>query len=144
VFLIDGKMSHPKGLAFSPGYSRLYVSNADHNNAYWKVFDVNSAGLAHKGRVFYNATAEGRVGRSAKGKPGGIKTDIVGNIYTTGPGGVFIFDAQAKILGKFNLDREATGVAFGTDGRLYITAEDALLRKWMKAHPSKPPSSAMK
>lgn len=143
VFLIDGKMSHPKGLAFSPGYSRLYVSNADSNNAYWKVFEVNSAGLAHKGRIFYNVTANGKSGTDG-GKPGGMKTDIMGNIYATGPGGVIIFSEQAKMLGKLKLDREATGVAFGTDGRLYITAEDALLRKWMKTQPSKPPSSAVK
>ena len=145
VFLIDGKMSQPKGLAFSPGYSRLYVSNADRMNAYWKVFDVNSAGLAHKGRVFYNATAaEEGIATSVRGKPGGIKTDIMGNVYATGPGGLFVLDAQAKMLAKFNLDREATGVAFGTDGRLYITTEDALLRKWMKTRPPNPPSSAMK
>ena len=142
VFLIDGKLSHPKGLAFSPGFSRLYVGNADQDNAYWKVYDVNSNGLAHKGRLFYNATAVG-VPEGAKGKPGGIKTDIMGNVYATGPGGVFIFSPEAKLLGKFSLDREVTGLAFGTDGRLYMTAEDALLRKWLKTKPAKKPSEAI-
>ena len=146
VFLIDGKMSHPKGLAFSPGYSRLYVSNADPSNSYWKVFDVNSNGLAHKGRLFYNATTVGAGASSTemKGKPGGIKVDRSGNIYAAGPGGVFVFDPEAKLLGKFKLDREVTGVEFGTDGRMYMTAEDALLRKWLKSKPAPKPAEAVK
>jgi gluconolactonase len=142
VFLIDGKMSAPKGLAFSPTYSKLYVSNADAGNAYWKVFDVNSNGLAHKGRVFYNATAAG-VPDGSRGKPGGLKVDRWGNIYGAGPGGVFVLGPEGKLLSKFKVDREITGIAFGTDGRLYMTAEDALLRKWLRTQPAKPPSSAL-
>jgi gluconolactonase len=142
VFLIDGKMSAPKGLAFSPTYSKLYVSNADAGNAYWKVFDVNSNGLAHKGRVFYNATAAG-VPAGSRGKPGGLKVDRWGNIYGAGPGGVFVLSPEGKLLSKFKVDREITGIAFGTDGRLYMTAEDALLRKWLRTQPAKPPSSAL-
>ena len=141
-FLIDGKMSHPKGLSFSPGYSQLYVSNADPNDAYWKVFDVNRASMAHKGRIFYNVSAEGKP--TEIGSPGGIKTDIMGNLHASGPGGVLILDTQALLVGKLKLDREATGLAFESDGMLYITAEDLLLRKRLGTQPSKQPSSARK
>ena len=105
------------------------------------MFDVNSNGLAHKGRLFHNATAT--ESEKEEGKPGGIKTDILGNVYATGPGGVLVLSPEAKLLGKFALDREVTGLAFGTDGRLYMTAGDAVLRKWLKTKPAKKPAEVI-
>ena len=61
---------------------------------------MNSNGLAHKGRLFYNATAT-ESSKKEEGKPGGIKTDIPGNVYATGPGGVLVPSPEAKLLGKF-------------------------------------------
>ena len=95
----SAKMSNPNGLVFSPGYSKLYVSNSDPDDAYIKVFDVNTNGLAHAGKLFYNVTEmlvkHAIGGKESFGVPDGLKVDISGNIYATGPGGVLIFTPEA-------------------------------------------------
>ena len=145
VFLIDSKMSHPNGLAFSPGYSKLYVSNSDPFNAYWKVFDVNTNGLAHKGMVFFNATETlqlaGGVNAApfAPFAPDGLKVDISGNIFAAGPGGVLIFSPEAQLIGRLHTDRPVSNVAFGDAGYLYMTATDLVLRKRFHTKPAKTP-----
>jgi len=143
IFLIDSKMSHPNGLAFSPGYSKLYVSNSDPFNAYWKVFDVNSNGLAHKGKVFYNATEilhEEATPSSAPFAPDGLKVDVSGNLYAAGPGGVLIFSPEAQLIGRLRIDRPVSNVAFGDAGYLYMTAQDLVLRKRFLTKPAKTPA----
>ncbi len=136
VFLIDSKVSHPNGLAFSPGFSKLYISNSDPNNAYWKVYDVNSNGLAHKGKVFYNATAQ--LGAYDYGNPDGLKVDISGNIYASGPNGVLILSPEGQLIGRLHTDRPVSNVAWGDRGYLYMTAEDLVLRKRFNTKPPKP------
>jgi gluconolactonase len=142
IYLIDGKMNRPNGIAFSPGFSKLYVSNSDPKNAYWKVFDVSMNGLAHKGRMFYNATEmfaeNGMGGKESFGNPDGIKTDITGNIYTAGPGGVLVFSSDGELLARLRTDRPVSNLAFDTEGKLYITAKDLILRKKIGTKPPKP------
>jgi gluconolactonase len=58
IILLSKSFSRPNGLAFAPDFSKLYVSNSDVKNAYWKVFDVADNGTLTSGRVFYNATEE--------------------------------------------------------------------------------------
>jgi len=144
VFLIDAKMTHPNGLAFSPGYSKLYVSNSDSTNAYWKVYDVNSKGLATKGKVFYNATDQyegNKLGGSETfGSPDGLKVDQNGNLFATGPGGVLVLSPEAELLGRLRTDRAVTNVAFASDGYLYMTAQELVLRKWLSTKGAKLPT----
>jgi len=144
VFLIDAKMSHPNGLAFSPGYSKLYVSNSDETNAYWKVYDVNTKGLATKGKVFYNVTdqylSNNTGGSETFGVPDGLKVDQNGNLFATGPGGVLVLSPEAQLLGRLRTDRAVTNVAFATDGYLYMTAQDLVLRKWISTKGAKLPT----
>lgn len=143
VFLIDAKMSHPNGLAFSPGYSKLYVSNSDETNAYWKVYEVNPKGLATKGKIFYNVTDQYESnklgGHELFGVPDGLKVDQNGNLFATGPGGVLVLSPEAQLLGRLRTDRAVTNVAFATDGYLYLTAQDLVLRKWLSTRGAKPP-----
>jgi gluconolactonase len=137
--IVAKDLSWPNGLAFSPDYGKLYVSNSDPKNPIWKVYDVNDDGTLGKGKIFFNATSLLSEGWEDIGGqvPDGLKVDIFGNIYAAGPGGVLVISPEGKLLGKLLLDRPVSNLVFGGDGRLYITAKDLVIRLWVKAKPSR-------
>jgi len=64
--------------------------------------------------------------------------DIFGNLFASGPGGVLVISPEGSLLGKFAIDnRTVSNVAFGGDGRLYITATDVIIRVRVRTKPSK-------
>lgn len=148
VWLMDGTLGWPNGIAFSPDFSKLYVSNSDRTAPIWKVYDVADTGLLKSGRVFFDASelykqcTQGDANQSSDacdslGAPDGMKVDIHGNLFASGPGGVLVISPAGKLIGRFRLDRPASNVAFGADGRLYITAKDIIARVWMKTKPNR-------
>jgi len=69
------------------------------------------------------------VKQGLKGLPDGLKIDIKGNIFTTGPGGILILSPEAKLLGRIDTGEATANCAFGNDGSvLYITADMYLLK----------------
>ena len=143
IILLESEMSMPNGLAFSPDFSKLYVSNSDPSNAYWKVFDVSpNTGALSNGRIFFDANdlmAIEKVkygdSRVNYGNPDGLRIDIYGNIFASGPGGVLVFSPLGNLIGKFNLEKPCSNVAFGGDGRLYFTVSDTIVRVNIKTKP---------
>ena len=142
VILLDSEMSMPNGLAFSPDFSKLYVSNSDTENGYWKVFNVSpNTGALSNGRIFYDANKlllmekEKHGYRENYGNPDGFRVDIYGNIFASGPGGVLVFSPEGDLIGKFHLDKPVSNVAFGGDGRLYFTVSDMIVRVFIRAKP---------
>jgi gluconolactonase len=126
VTLLTKEMSRPNGIAFSPDARTLYVANSDPKRAVWMAFDVKADGTLGPGRLFYDAT--GSVGKE-KGLPDGLKVDRRGNLLATGPGGVWIFNAQGKVLGRLLTGQATSNCAFGEGGRsLFITADMFLVR----------------
>ena len=127
VTLLDSTMTRPNGIAFSPDFSKLYISNCDEKNPYWKVFDVLDDGTVTNEKIFYDGAFLSE-SDELKNMPDGLKVDTAGNIITTGPGGVLVFSAQGKLLGRLRLDRKASNIEFGDDGFMYITASDTVFR----------------
>ena len=124
--LLTKEMSRPNGIAFSPDEKTLYVANSDPKNAVWMAFPVQEDGTLGNGRVFFDATAW--VG-SQKGLPDGMKVDIHGNLFATGPGGVHIFTPEGTHLGTLATGVATANCAFGNDGTvLYIAADTNLCR----------------
>lgn len=119
--LLTKELSRPNGIAFSPDEKTLYVANSDPENAVWVSITLNDEGLLESWKVFYDATD--LVGKE-KGLPDGLKVDNNGNIFATGPGGVWIFSNEGKVLGKIRTGQATSNCAFGNDDRvLYITAD---------------------
>ena len=117
-------LTRPNGIAFSPDYQTLYVANSDENRKLWMAYDVNAGGAVSNGRVFADVTTE-----EAAGLPDGMKVDEYGNVYATGPGGVWIFSADGEHLGTIKPPETPANVGWGDDGQtLYITAETGLYR----------------
>jgi gluconolactonase len=123
--LLSSALSMPNGLAFSPGEKYLYVANSDPKRKIWMRFEVNRDGTLSGGETFFDATRE-----TAEGLPDGLKVDELGNLYCTGPGGVWIFSPSGKHLGTIQLPETPANCAWGNpDGdTLYITARTSLYR----------------
>jgi gluconolactonase len=126
LILLTGELSGPNGIAFSPDERTLYVSNADAKRLVWMAFPVRPDGTLEQGRVFFDGT---RVFAGRHGTADGMKVDARGNIFGVGPGGVYVFAPDARLLGWFDFGGNVGNVAWGEDGStLFITANAAVYR----------------
>jgi gluconolactonase len=123
--LLVKEMARPNGLAFSPDEKFLYVANSDPGKKIWMKFPVKADGTLGAGKVFYDVT-----GMTQDGLPDGMKIDTQGNLYCTGPGGIWVFSPQGKHLGAIQPPETPANRAWGdADSKtLYITARTGLYR----------------
>jgi len=128
--LLTDKFSRPNGIAFSPDEKTLYVANSDPGAAIWKAFDVAKNGTISNGIVFYDATDQVA---TSKGLPDGLKVNDKGVVFATGPGGVYIFTPEAKLLGMIRTGQATSNCAFNSDqSYLFVTADMYVLRIALK------------
>ncbi len=85
-------------LAFSPDEKKLYVAQSDPKKAIWMEFPVLDNGLLGDGKLFYDATSS--VGNEHPGLPDGLTVDSTGNVWASGPGGIWVFSPAGKLLAK--------------------------------------------
>ncbi len=123
--LLHSEMTRPNGLAFSPSEKYLYVANSDPEKKLWMRFEVQEDGTISEGTTFYDVTQE-----AEDGLPDGMKVDQEGNLYCTGPGGVWIFSPDGKHLGTIKPPEPPANCHWGDeDGKtLYMTARTGLYR----------------
>ena len=127
VTLLTTKLTYPNGIAFSPDEKILYVANSDPKWAVWMAFDVKPDGTLGEGRVFFDATEAAKVNKP--GLPDGLKTDRAGNLFATGPGGVFVISPEGVHLGTISTGEAIANCGWGDDGStLYLTANHWLCR----------------
>jgi gluconolactonase len=122
--LLVTDLTRPNGIAFSPDEKYLYVNNSEPKKI-WMRYRVQPDGTVTEPKLLYDATSDPR-----PGAPDGMKVDQQGNIYSTGPGGVWIFSPEGKPLGTILISEKAANVAWaGADRKtLYITASSSLYR----------------
>ena len=126
VTLLTDEMTRPNGIAFSPDEKTLYVAQSDPAAAIWKAFPVKADGTLGEGRLFYDATSA--VGK-LPGLPDGLKVDKKGNLFATGPGGVYVFSPEGTLLGRISTGEKTANCGWGGDGSvLYLTADMYLCR----------------
>jgi len=124
--LLTKEMTRPNGIAFSPDFKTLYVAQSDPAAAIWKAFPVKADGTLGTSKVIHDRTA--MVGKQP-GLPDGLKTDIHGNLFATGPGGVLILSPTGRLLGQLDTGKATANCGWGNDGStLYITADSHLCR----------------
>lgn len=128
--LLTKELSRPNGIAFSPDEKTLYVANSDPQRAIWMAYPVQNDGTIGAGRLFYDATS--LVGQD-KGLPDGLKVNRQGMLFATGPGGVWVFNPEGKVLGKIRTGEATSNCALSEDeSTLYITADNYLMRVRLK------------
>jgi gluconolactonase len=117
-------LTRPNGIAFSPDEKTLYVSNSDDSRKIWMKYDVAADGSVSNGRMLFDATQD-----KDGGVPDGMKIDVLGNIWATGPSAVYVFSPEGTLLGTIKPPEDPANCGWGDDGRtLYITAETGLYR----------------
>jgi len=122
--LLVSDLTRPNGIAFSPDEKYLYVNNSEPKKI-WMRYRVQPDGSLTEGKLFFDATADTR-----PGAPDGMKVDVKGNVYSTGPGGVWIFTPEGKPLGTIVMPEKSANVAWAGEDRktLYITASGSVYR----------------
>ena len=123
--LVSTDLSGPNGLAFSPNEKYLYVDNWDLKKEVIMRYEVQPDGTLANGKVFFDST----------GEPGedawdGMKVDQQGNLYLSGPGGLWIISPEGKHLGTIAGPEHPHNMAWGDeDGKtLYMCAQTGLYR----------------
>ena len=112
--LID-TLTYPNGIAFMPNGNTFIVGNSDAEKPIWYAFDIDERDSIFNARIFYDATKEFK---EQGGGPDGLKVDNEGNVFATGPGGIWIFNSKGIILGKIKLKGAVSNCAFGDGGKL--------------------------
>jgi gluconolactonase len=111
----------PNGLAFSPDESVLYVDDSAHKHI--RAFDVRPNGALTKSRILLDMAS------NDPGVPDGLKVDLQGNVFCTGPGGVWVCRAGGTLLGRISLPELPANLAWGEDGSvLFVTARTSVYR----------------
>jgi gluconolactonase len=121
--LVIKDLGRPNGLAFSPDEKFLYI--AESGKKVWMRYPVRPDGSLGDGALFLDPSSD-----KAPGGPDGIRVDQKGNIYGSGPGGVWIISPAGKHLGTIKVPEIVSNVAWGDKGgrTLYITASTSVYR----------------
>jgi gluconolactonase len=129
VRLLTKDLTQPNGLAFSPDGKRFYVDDSKQRNI--RVYDVMPGGTLANGRIFGEEP-----GGKGDGVPDGIKIDKDGNLYVTGPKGIWVWDPEGHHLGTIAMPEQPANLTWGDAdyGTLYITATTSVYRLQTKAH----------
>jgi gluconolactonase len=126
VELMVDSITRPNGIAFMPGERTIIVANSDPAKPNWYAFDLDDNNRFTNGRIFYSAAG---TDKSLHGLPDGLKIDKKGNVFATGPGGIWIFNKAGKLLGKYKVPEATSNCAFSADEKtVYITNDMYVLR----------------
>lgn len=114
------------GLAFSLDERLMYVN--DTPRAHIRVFPVEADGSFGEGRLFYDLQGD------EPGHADGMKVDIAGNVYCTGPAGIHVVAPDGMLLGRLHVPGIATNMGWGDDDwrTLYITTRNSVFRTRLK------------
>ena len=123
VRLLTKDLSQPNGLAFSPDGKHFYVDDSEQRNI--RMYDVAPDGSLSNGRIFGE-----EAGGPNDGVPDGIKVDRDGNLFVTGPKGIWVWDAQGHHLGTIEMPEQPANLTWGDSDykTLYITATTSVYR----------------
>ncbi len=129
IKLLVDSLSQPNGIAIFPDGKTLLISDSGPGKNKWYVYNIGTDGTLNNGRIFYDAGNDKGMGGSD-----GFKIDKDGNVFATGPGGVYIFTKAGKLIGKIKVNGAvAANCALTPDGKtLFITATGYLLRVKMR------------
>ena len=130
--LLDDTVRFPNGIGLSPDEETLYVGVSDATNPVWLAYDVLSDGTLENRRVFFNAS-EWLDDDGTQGLPDGMAVHSSGAIFASGPGGVWLFSPDGRVVARIHTGRLTSNCTLSADEkRLFITADDTLMSLALK------------
>jgi gluconolactonase len=121
LHLVVDDFALPNGLAFSPDESVLYIDDSAHKHI--RAFDVRNDGGLAGGRILLDMASDD------PGVPDGLKVDVRGNVFCTGPGGLWVCRPDGALLGRIVLPELPANLGWGEDGTvLFATARTSIYR----------------
>jgi gluconolactonase len=125
VTLVSKDLTGPNGLAFSPNEKFFYVDNWDEHKKIVMRYEVNPDGTLKNGKLFFDMTSAG-----TEDALDGMKIDKAGNLYVSGPRGIWILSPEGKHLGTIIAPKHPHNFTWGdSDGKtLYLCARSGLYR----------------
>ena len=130
VSILIDSLNRPNGIALSHDSKKLYVNQSDKENPFLYSYEIAADGALKNGNILFDFrpfTAQ------SKGLPDGLKIHKNGNIFATGPGGVYIISPVGKHLATIETGKRTANCAFDSDQTyLYTTTTDMLLRVKLK------------
>ncbi|HTZ49060.1 MAG TPA: SMP-30/gluconolactonase/LRE family protein [Verrucomicrobiae bacterium] len=123
VRLLTKELSQPNGLAFAPDGKKFYVDDSEQRNI--RVYDFQPDGTISNGRIFAS-----EAGPKKGGVPDGMKLDRSGNLFVTGPEGLWVWSPDGTHLGTIVMPEQPANLAWGDPdyGTLYITATKSVYK----------------
>ncbi|MDE2686721.1 MAG: SMP-30/gluconolactonase/LRE family protein [Chloroflexota bacterium] len=120
---------YPNGIAFSPDESVLYVANT-RPGQYIVAYDLNADGDVVGVRHFADMPSE----HANNGVPDGMKVDVEGRVYCTGPNGCWVFEPDGTLIGIIELPEYPANCGWGgEDNRtMYFTSNTSVYSLRMK------------
>lgn len=126
VRLLTKDLKQPNGLAFSPDGKRLYVDDTKEHVI--RVYDVGAGMVLRNGSLFGKEEGRG-------GVPDGMRVDVKGNVYCTGPGGVWVWDPEGHHLGTIIMPESTANFNWGDAdySTIYFSSTTSVYRLKTKA-----------
>ena len=125
LVLLAKDMNHPNGLGFSVDGKTLYVSNS-RPDPHLHAYSVDNSGMLNDSRIVAEMPY-GNLGELS-GVPDGLKLDAEGNIYVTGPGGIWVWDKYEEFLGVIELPELPANIGWGgiDNCTMFVTARTSV------------------
>jgi gluconolactonase len=123
VKLLTKDLSQPNGLAFSPDGKKFYIDDSEQRNI--RVYDFSGDATLSNGRIFGEEP-----GGKGEGVPDGIKVDRAGDLFVTGPKGIWVWAADGTHLGTIEMPEQPANLTWGGKDLsvLYITATTSVYK----------------
>ncbi|HEY0668501.1 MAG TPA: SMP-30/gluconolactonase/LRE family protein [Sphingobacteriaceae bacterium] len=124
--LLTDTIDRPNGIALFPDGKSVLISNSFRPKPYIFKYDLDANGLLTNGTIFFDAR---KASETEKGAPDGLKIDKNGNVFASGPGGIWIISKSGEVLGRIKVSPVASNCALSGDEKtLFITADDHVLK----------------
>lgn len=135
IIMVIDSLLRPNGIGFSPQNEYMYVSDSDPKHAIWMKYQLGVNGNATSGKILYDATD--LVGKE-NGLPDGMKVHPSGNVFATGPGGLWIFSPEDEVIARIHIPQATANCAFDdTYTHLYIAADSTIIQVTLKTPDAK-------
>jgi gluconolactonase len=120
--LLTDNFERPNGLALSADEKILYI--IDTVRQHIREFEINEGWHLTGGQIWAELWDD-----NVTGRPDGLKLDVSGNLFSVGPGGVWVFSSESDLIGRIYLDDKTSNLAWGDDGKsLFIACSSKIFR----------------